>query len=137
MNGAEMARKVLIETCFRPDPTKYPVGTTRHEMHLQYNRMLAKNVCLWAVRQGYNPYASHLFFPQFLSDEDPTERALGIQLGLEWGLVAQESWFVVREREMLSRGQLIGLKYATESHRMIRYFRTGDNGQTLKEVTQL
>ncbi|MHB1154531.1 MAG: DUF7768 domain-containing protein [Eubacteriales bacterium] len=35
----------------------------------------------YAVEQGYIPIAPHLLFPQFLNDDDPDERALGLIFG--------------------------------------------------------
>lgn len=59
------------------------------------NVSFAKRVCRWAVTQGYTPFASHLFFPQFLDDLDPTERQHGIKMGLQIGSSADEVWFCV------------------------------------------
>lgn len=42
------------------------------------NLMAARFYCRRATEYGYNPVASHLFYPQFLADNDPRERALGI-----------------------------------------------------------
>lgn len=36
------------------------------------------------------PICSHLLFPQLLDDNDPTERALGIEAGLAWYRVADK-----------------------------------------------
>lgn len=53
-------------------------------------------MCDYAVKQGYNPYASHLFFPQFLS-EHTSDRELGVGMGLQWAELADEAWFCYRE----------------------------------------
>lgn len=39
---------------------------------------LAGALCLFALRQGYSPYASHLLLPQFLDDASSPARTLGI-----------------------------------------------------------
>ena len=35
------------------------------------NILAAQKYCRYAVEQGYLPFAAHLFFPQFLNDENP------------------------------------------------------------------
>lgn len=41
------------------------------------------------LARGESPYASHAFFPQFLDDDHPEERATGIAAGLAWQKVAE------------------------------------------------
>lgn len=43
----------------------------------------AKECCLQVIDDGDTPYASHLFFPQFLDESDPADRDLGIRLGYQ------------------------------------------------------
>ncbi len=38
--------------------------------------------CRMAIQQGYTPIAVHLLYPQILNDQDPAERAVGLELGL-------------------------------------------------------
>jgi hypothetical protein len=49
------------------------------------------------LRRGEAPIASHLLYtqPGVLDDGDPTERALGIEAGLVWGVLADASVFYV------------------------------------------
>jgi hypothetical protein len=54
------------------------------EANLEY----ARAACLDCIRREENPFASHLFYPQFLHDDDPDERDLGIKSGYEWGIAA-------------------------------------------------
>ena len=49
-----------------------------------YSRMAA--VC------GYCPVTPHLFFPQFLNDDDPQERIKAIKLGVELMKMCDEVW---------------------------------------------
>ena len=44
------------------------------------------------MKQGYVPYAPHLYFPRFLSESDPDEREMGIIMGLAWLLRCDEVW---------------------------------------------
>jgi hypothetical protein len=56
-----------------------------------------KRYALWCARdcanRGEAAYASHLFFPQFLDDEDPAHRAFGITAGYEWAQFADRFVF--------------------------------------------
>jgi len=57
--------------------------------------MLARNkaYALAAMRdclgRGESPYASHLLLTQVLDDNDPEQRAKGIQAGLDWAEMAE------------------------------------------------
>ena len=65
---------VIIESPFR--------GATPAEEaeHVRY----AREALADSIRRGECPFASHLLYPQALSDSLPHERALGIALGMEW-----------------------------------------------------
>ena len=52
--------------------------------NLRYARLCAID----CVRRGESPYASHLFFTQFLNDASPEDRALGMRAALAWYDVA-------------------------------------------------
>lgn len=52
----------------------------------------AKEYCRIAYGRGYLPIAPHLFFPQFLNDNDPTERKIGIGLGKQLLLKCSKLW---------------------------------------------
>lgn len=75
--------------------------------------------CLYELlEKGYAPIASHLLYTQVLDDEEPEQRALGIQAGLAWRRVAPLSVFCVRYG--WSRGMLAALESAKlEGHPFI------------------
>ena len=52
----------------------------------------AKKYCAFAVNEGYIPYAPHLFFPQFMNDNDVIQRQLGIHMGKEFLKICKEVW---------------------------------------------
>lgn len=58
------------------------------------NLKLAKDACTFAALRGCNPVAPHLYYPQFLDDNDPTERAIGMELGLKALRSCDELWIV-------------------------------------------
>lgn len=76
------------------------------------NVAFCRNICHFAVLNGYSPYASHLFFTQFLDDNDLDERKLGIDAGLAWSEGVKVVWFCHREGEPLSNG----MQYAAKRH---------------------
>ena len=59
---------------------------------MKHNIALAESICRYAVSKGYVPYAPHLYFPQFLSENDPEERETGILMGLSWLARCDEVW---------------------------------------------
>lgn len=52
----------------------------------------AKEYCKQALEQGVIPVAPHLLYPQFLEDNDPAERSLGLRAGLELLARCDEMW---------------------------------------------
>lgn len=58
------------------------------------NLKLAKDACTFAALRGCDPVAPHLFYPQFLDDNDPTERVLGMELGLKALQSCDELWII-------------------------------------------
>jgi hypothetical protein len=52
---------------------------------LDRNIQYAQAACLDCVGKNEVPFASHLFFTQFLDDKAPEERELGITLGFQIG----------------------------------------------------
>ena len=79
----------------------------------------ARRYCAFAVRKGYIPYASHLFFPQFMSDDDPTQRELGLFMGLVYLDGCKECW-VFGDR--VSSGMAAEIERAKKRGITLRYF---------------
>lgn len=96
------------------------------------NTAFAQNVCRWCVEEGYNPYASHLFFTQFLDDNDPDERATGIACGLEWGKNADRVVVALRPGEDMSRGMARGVDAHVERGAEVRVGRFTQDGELLR-----
>jgi hypothetical protein len=90
---AATRRRVVIESPYKGD--------------IDANIEFAKKACRFAVDRGYSPFAMHLLFPQFLNDNDPRERELGIGCGLAWSAAADEVWFCLREGEVMTSGMAI------------------------------
>lgn len=60
---------------------------------------------------GVLPLAPHLYFTQFLKDEDAQERATGIRFGMQWLEAADEVWVF---GETISEGMAVEIKRAHE-----------------------
>ena len=52
----------------------------------------AKTACRILTTLGFLPMAPHLYFTQFLKDEDAQERNTGMKLGMHWLEEADELW---------------------------------------------
>lgn len=82
-----------------------------------------KEYCRWAATEcGAVPIAPHLLYPQFLDDDNSSERELGIQCGLEILECCGELWcfgnFVTEgmEKEINHARKLnITVKYVSEA----------------------
>ena len=83
------------------------------------NIQAAQRYCRFAVSQGCIPFAAHLFFPQFLDDEKPDERKLGMALGNILMDRCQEVWFF---GDHFSEGMTMELDRAQRKGYRIRYF---------------
>ena len=86
---------------------------------IETNIANARRYCAFAVKQGYIPYASHLFFPQFLSDDDPERRELGLFMGMVFLDGCRECW-VFGSR--ISSGMAAEIDRAKKRGLAIRYY---------------
>jgi hypothetical protein len=101
---------IIVESPFR--------GKDRFERRA--NLAYAARCCYYVYEQGHVPFASHLFFPEFLDEDDPKERAAGIEGGYYLWSVADQVWFFT------SRGWSTGMdralvkaKIEEKPHRML------------------
>ena len=65
--------------------------------------------CKEATNQGYLPIAPHLYFPQFLDDDIPSERELGIAWGIDILSDCDELWICSKD---ISDGMKREIEYA-------------------------
>ena len=87
------------------------------------NAAYLKACVLDCLKRGESPYASHAFFTQFLDDDNPIERELGIEAGLAWARKAQTT--VVYEDLGISRGMQLGIDRAVVCARPVERRRLG------------
>ena len=60
--------------------------------NIRHNMMMATEYCKFAAEQGCIPYAPHVYFPSFMDDTDPEQRALGLSEGQLWLRMCSELW---------------------------------------------
>ena len=90
---------------------------------VERNTAAARRYSRFAVDAGYIPIAPHLLFPQFLDDNKPKERELGLFFGNAILSKCAEMW-VFGDR-------ISEIKRATWKGHRIRYF-----SETCEEVTR-
>lgn len=65
------------------------------------------------------PFAPHIYFTQFLNDNIPNERSLGMDMGLAMLDMCDELW--VYDAEGISEGMAAEIEYAKEHGIPVRY----------------
>ena len=83
------------------------------------NVMRARQYCKFAVSKGRIPIASHLYFPQFMSEERERERVM--QMNFELLKLCGEVWVF---GEQITEGMEAELAHAGRLRKNIRYFTT-------------
>ena len=79
----------------------------------------ARKYSRFAVEQGYIPIAPHLLFPQFLNDDIPAERQLGLFFGNALMSKCTEVWVF---GSTISAGMSAEIKRAKWKNYRLRYF---------------
>ena len=95
---------------------------------IETNVVAARRYSRFAVEKGYIPIAPHLLFPQFLDDNKPKERELGLFFGNAILSKCAEMWVF---GDWISEGMEAEIKRATWKGHRIRYF-----SETCEEVTR-
>ena len=128
------------------------------------NLKLAKDACTFAALRSCDPVAPHLYYPQFLNDNDPTERELGMELGLKALRTCEELWIIsprissgmsaeIKEaqkcgilvlvftaagfRKYTGNGDMTDNCYADTADGVIDYDKPTDYNMTLRELLSL
>lgn len=79
----------------------------------------ARQYSRFAVEQGYIPVAPHLLFPQFLNEESPKERQLGLFFGNALMSKCSEVWVF---GDHISPGMEAEIRRARWKNYRLRYF---------------
>ena len=83
------------------------------------NVKAAQRYSRFAVDKGFIPIAPHLLFPQFLNDDNPTERQLGLFFGNALMSKCSEVWVF---GNTISAGMEAEIKRARWKNYRLRYF---------------
>lgn len=107
-------RRVYLESPFHaPDAA----GRARNRVYL-----------LAAMRdsalRGESPFASHMLYTQFLDDDVPEERAMGIACGLAWADAGAQATVVYTDLGV-SHGMRLGIEAAERVGRPVEYRELG------------
>ena len=86
---------------------------------VENNVKYAKELCLKAATKGYAPYAPHLLCTQFLNDDIPAHRSMGIKIGLAYMDLVDEVWVC---SDTITKGMEQEIKCAGENDIRIRYY---------------
>ena len=86
---------------------------------VETNVQKARRYCRFAVDKGYIPIAPHLLFTQFLNDDNPKDRQLGIFFGNAVMSKCSEVWVF---GEHISNGMEAEIKRAKWKNYPLRYF---------------
>lgn len=86
---------------------------------IEKNVETARRYSRYAMDAGYIPIAPHLLFPQFLNDDDPEERRLGLFFGNAVMSKCSEVW-VFGDR--ISDGMAAEIRRARWKNYRLRYF---------------
>lgn len=81
-------KKIFVCSPYRP--TSKTEECRKDELAANISR--AKNACRILAMLGILPLAPHLYFTQFLKDEDAQERNNGMKFGMRWLEDADELW---------------------------------------------
>lgn len=90
------------------------------------NILSSRKYSRFVVNEGYIPITPHLLFPQFLDDNIPKDRKLGLKFGNVLMDKCSEVWVF---GEHISKGMECEIKRAIKRKYKIRYF-----SEELKEV---
>lgn len=108
-----LPRKIFVCSPYRP--TSQDEKCRKDELEANIRR--AKMACRILSTLGFLPLAPHLYFTQFLKDEEKQERNIGIQLGMQWLEEADELWVF---GSTVSEGMAAEIKRAHELQKKVR-----------------
>jgi hypothetical protein len=100
-------------------PTKRVYICSLLNGNVERNMRRAKIYCRFAFESGYVPVCPHIYYPQFLSDDDKRERAAGLKYGLEQLWQCREVWVF---GAYISSGMRAEIELAEDLKIPVKYF---------------
>ena len=86
---------------------------------IEGNQIKARRYCRFAIAKGYVPIAPHLYFPQFMDEEDEKERNLALFMDIILLSKCAELWVF---GDTISKGMSIEIEKAKHKGQPIRWF---------------
>lgn len=77
--------------------------TGKTEEEIEFNKQVCRYFCRQVAKQGKRPVAPHLFYTQFIDDNDPVEREQGLDFGIR-DLDECDEFLVVTVDGVISQG---------------------------------
>lgn len=110
---AKVPKKIFVCSPYRP--TSKTEECRKDELAANISR--AEKACRILATLGFLPLAPHLYFTQFLKDEDAQERNTGMKLGTRWLEDADELWVF---GNTISEGMAAEIEMAHELNKPVR-----------------
>lgn len=89
---------------------------------MESNQEKCRWYCKFACNLGVVPFAPHIFYTQFLSDDVEKEREMGINCGLEILRKCDEIWVFVTEEYGITNGMKKEINVAKRNGLKLKYF---------------
>lgn len=89
---------------------------------MKSNQEKCRWYCKFACNLGVVPFAPHIFYTQFLSDDVEKEREMGIDCGLEILRKCDEIWVFVIEEYGITNGMKKEINVAKRNGIKLKYF---------------
>lgn len=89
---------------------------------MESNQEKCRWYCKFACNLGVVPFAPHIFYTQFLSDDIEKEREMGIDCGLEILRKCDEIWVFVTEEYGITNGMKKEISVAKRNGIKLKYF---------------
>ena len=60
--------------------------------HIKNTKEYAERCCIAACEKGVAPFAPHAFYTNFLDDDNPDARTIGMECGIAYLAICEELW---------------------------------------------
>lgn len=88
---------------------------------VEYNTVLARCYCDCIISSGAIPICPHIYFTQFLDDNIPESREMGMQMGLQLLAECDSMYVFIKQDGIISEGMRREITYATAYNIPIHY----------------
>lgn len=110
--------RIFVSSPYRP--TAEDEETRKSQLASNIRR--ATMACKFITLAGMEPLAPHLYFTQFLDDNDAEARERGMKLGEDWLAMSDEVWAFTGSHNNISEGMLSEINLANRLGIKVRVF---------------